>query len=218
MSILLFALNAFTPPAADAQPAFTDVTSSPIPIRILVQSPAETDAELQTICLFFSSPENTLHGSLLETNEKLTGLLDRIRKPELFRGDLGETLVIAPPAGSLQAKKLLIVGLGDSRTFSPERMQLVGEILYVEAARLGVTHPFFAPTILDGGVTGFNTGQVSEQVTLGFLRAAAMDRLLRDAHAAAVPRVSALTFLAGAKNADNTRLGIEKAVAASTGK
>jgi hypothetical protein len=38
--------------------------------------PAETTTELQVICLFRSSPENTLHGSLLELNEKLKGLLD----------------------------------------------------------------------------------------------------------------------------------------------
>ena len=108
------------------------------------------------ICLFRSSPLNTLHGSLAEMNEKLKGLLDRVRKPDLFRGELGETLLLAPPAGSLGAGKLLIIGLGDSQTFSSKRMQMVGEILYAEAARLGVAHPFFAPTILDGGVSKFN--------------------------------------------------------------
>src|ERR1700733_4628013 len=34
-----------------------------------------------------------------------------------------------------------------------------GEILYTEASRLGVVHPFFAPTILDGRVGKFATGQ-----------------------------------------------------------
>jgi hypothetical protein len=202
-------------PAANAQPASFDVPGAPFPIRVLVQSPAQTNTDLQAICLFRSSPENVLHGSLAETNDKLKGLLDRLRKPEMFRGELGETLVISPPHGSLGAKKLLIIGLGDPQTFSPSRMQLVGEILYCEASRLAVTHPFFAPTILDGGVAGFTTGQVSEQVLTGFLRAAATEDLLRNAHASAAPRVAALTFLAGPKYADSTRQGIVKAIAAA---
>jgi hypothetical protein len=203
---------------AHAQPAPVDIKGAPIPIQILAQSPAETTTDLQVICLFRSSPVNTLHGSLTETNEKLKGLLGRIRKPELFRGELGETLLVAPPKDSLGAKKLLIIGLGDSQSFSPQRVQLVGEILYSEASRIGVAHPFFAPTVLDGGVAKFTTGEVAEQVIAGFLRAAATDRVLRDANASPSQGVTALTYLAGAKNVDSTREGIEKAIAAAARK
>lgn len=97
-------------------------------------------------------------------------------------------------------------------------MQLVGEILYDEASRLGVAHPFFAPTILDGGVSKFTTGEVAEEVIAGFLRAAAMDKLLRDANASPGQPVTALTYLAGAKNAGNTGEGIEKAIATAARK
>src|SRR5580658_9491322 len=99
--------------AAQAKPAELQVANAPIPTRVLVQSPDETNTDLQIICLFESMPENTLHGSLVRTNEKLQGLLDKIRKPGLFRGELGETILIVPPAGSLGARKLLIIGLGD---------------------------------------------------------------------------------------------------------
>ena len=54
---------------AYAQPASIDIKGAPIPIQILAQSPAETTTDLQAICLFRSSPVNTLHGSLTETNE-----------------------------------------------------------------------------------------------------------------------------------------------------
>jgi hypothetical protein len=102
---------------AQIQPAPIDIPNAPVPIQVLVQSPADTNTDLQVICLFRSSPENTLHGSLLETNEKLKGLLDRVRNPKLFRGEFGETLLLAPPKGSLGAKKLLIIGLGTRRRF-----------------------------------------------------------------------------------------------------
>jgi len=211
--MLPIALHAQTPPAAP--PAAIDIANSPIPMQILPQSPADTTTELQVICLFRSSPVNTLHGSLAEMNVKLKGLLDRVRKPELFRGELGETLLLAPPKDSLGARRLLIIGLGDSQIFSPQRMQLVGQILYREASNLGVAHPFFAPTILDGGVTKFATGDVAEQVTAGFLRAAATDKLIRDANASASQPVTAITYLAGAANVNSTREGIERAIAIS---
>ena len=63
------------PPAASAQSESVNVPDGPVPIQVLAESPAETAADLQVICLFRSSPENTLHGSLTEMNEKLKGLL-----------------------------------------------------------------------------------------------------------------------------------------------
>jgi hypothetical protein len=54
-------------------------------------------------------------------------------------------------------------------------MQRIRPIAYRESNRLGIAHPFFAPTILDGGVIKFATGQVSENVVAGFLRAARTD-------------------------------------------
>jgi len=119
---------------------------------------------------------------------------------------------LAPPRDSLGARKLLIIGLGDSETFSPQRMQLVGEIVYTEASRLGAAHPFFAPTILDGGVTKFTTRQISQQVISGFLRAAETDKVIKDANASAGRSITALTYLAGPRYASSTREGIEKAI------
>src|SRR5580658_5213401 len=92
-------------PAVHAQSAPIDIPGAPIPIQILAQSPADTTTELQVICLFRSSPVNTLHGSLTEANEKLKGLLERVRKPDLFKGELGETLLITPPTESMTAKR-----------------------------------------------------------------------------------------------------------------
>src|ERR1700722_15886374 len=56
------------------------------PVDVLVQGPADAETELQIICLFHSDPSNTLHGSLIEMNKKLQGLLDVIRTPSLFAG------------------------------------------------------------------------------------------------------------------------------------
>jgi hypothetical protein len=81
--------------SAQGSPTGIDIADAPLPIQILVQSPAETTTDLQLICLFRSSPLNTLHGSLIDMDKKLGGLLDRVRSPDLFRGELGETLANA---------------------------------------------------------------------------------------------------------------------------
>jgi hypothetical protein len=91
-------------------------------------------------------------------------------------------------------------------------MQLVGKIVYREASDLRVAHPYFAPTVLDGGVTKFATGDVAREAIGGFLRAAATNQVLQDANATAGSKVTGLTFLAGAKNVSSTRDGIEKAI------
>jgi hypothetical protein len=207
-------------PAATAQskPAEFPISGGPVLIRVLVQSPADTQTDLQIICLFRSDPSNTLHGSLAEINEKLGGLLDKIRTPSLFRGELGETIVLAPPSGTLAAKRLLVIGLGDSQTFAPDRMELVGSIAYRESFRLGSANPYFAPTILDGGVTKFATGEVAAEFVHGFLRAMRSHDVLLAAGAAPPKIIASLTFLAGAAHAADTQRAIEAALAAAASK
>ncbi len=204
-----------TTAARQAKPTEIQISNALIPTRVLVQSPSETDTDLQIICLFESVPENTLHGSLIETNEKLKGLLDKIRSSTLFRGELGETVLIVPPAGNLAARNLLIIGLGDSQTFTPQRLELVGSIAYTESTRLRVAHPFFAPTVLDGGVSKYATGQQSEEFISGFLRAARTEKLLQEAGADKRPIIQDLTYLAGPTHAADTQKGIERALAAA---
>ena len=209
----LLAQSVSSSPVASSHAVHT-VANASIPTRVLSQSPADTITELQVICLFHSDSSNQLHGALTETNEKLKGLLDKLRRPDLFSGDLGETLLIIPSAGTLGAKRLLIVGLGDSQTFTPDRLELVGSIVYRESNRLGIAHPFFAPTILDGGVTKFTTAETAQHFIRGFLRAAEAEKQLAAAGESAGVSVADLTYLAGVKYASVTLDGIEKEFAA----
>ena len=212
-SISLLAVLMSAGAVAQTQPAQIQITDGPIPMRVLSQGPADTETELQIICLFRSEPINGFHGALTEMDEKLKGLLERIRGQDLFRGELGETILIAPNTGTIPAKKLLIIGLGDSQTFMPERMEMIGSIVYREASRLRAAHPFFAPTVLDGGVTKYTSGQTSEQVIHGFLRAAATEKILSEAGGSTGILIQDLTYLAGLQYAAITRDGIEKALA-----
>jgi len=200
---------------APAQPAESQVLTVPnagFPVNVLVESPASTKTDLQAICLFQSDPGNVLHGSLEEIDQKLGGLLSQIRKASLFSGRLGETLLIVPKPGTIPAKRLLLIGLGDFENFSTAREQLVGFVLFEEAERLDIRHPYFAPTVIDGGKTGLDTGEVAQQFLSGFLRARANQLLLQHAGVSAGRNPGSLTFLAGAAHAANTRDGLALAV------
>ena len=60
---------------AETAPADAGANMPVLPVTVLVQSPAETQTELQIICLFRSVPGNKLHGSLDAMTTSCTGCL-----------------------------------------------------------------------------------------------------------------------------------------------
>lgn len=91
-------------------------------------------------------------------------------------------------------------------------MVLVGKIALREANRMGVAHPFFAPTVPDGGVSRYTTGEVAEEVVRGFREALATEETVRSAGAMATVAVRDFTYLAGADHAHDTENGIDRAL------
>jgi len=112
------ALAQTSPPVVGTRLA---ISNSRLPVDVLVQGPTEAPGDLQVICLFASVPDNQLLASLATMDQQLGGLLTTVRMPALFRGDLGETMLLTPKPGVIAAKRLLIVGLGDRATFTADR-------------------------------------------------------------------------------------------------
>jgi hypothetical protein len=184
------------------------IPNSKLPVDVLVQGPTEAPGDLQVICLFSSVPENKLLASLATMDQQLGGLLTTVRTTALFRGDLGETMLLTPKPGVIAARHLLIVGLGDRTTFTAAREELIGEIVYAESERLGVAAPTFAPTVIDGGFTGTDTGTIGAEFITGFLRGRAVAAALHAGNTGPAPIVTRLTFLAGAAHALDTQKGM----------
>jgi hypothetical protein len=199
------ALAQTSPPVVGTRLA---ISNSRLPVDVLVQGPTEAPGDLQVICLFASVPDNQLLASLATMDQQLGGLLTTVRMPALFRGDLGETMLLTPKPGVIAAKRLLIVGLGDRATFTADREELVGEIVYAESERLGVAAPTFAPTVIDGGFTGTDTGTIGAEFITGFLRGRAIAAALHTGNTGPAPIVTRLTFLAGAAHAVDTQKGM----------
>ena len=197
-----------TPQQAPAVGTRLPIPNSILPADVLVQGPSEAPGDLQIICLFESDPDNKMLASLASMDQQLGGVLTQVRTHGLFRGDLGETMLLTPKPGVIAAHRLLIIGLGDRTTFTAQREELVGEIAYAESERLGVSAPTFAPTVIDGGFTGTDTGTIGSDFMKGFLRGRAIAAALYTAHTGPSPKVSRITFLAGPAHALDTQKGL----------
>jgi Cytosol aminopeptidase family, N-terminal domain. len=142
-------------------------------VKVRMEGPYTADAPLQVVCYFKYTPERAkrMAGAPVELDKHLGGVIASLRERGEFVGDDLETLLIVPPAGSIKAKALLLVGLGEESTLSLEKMERVGNVALREAARLGVRKAAFAPLIRDQGNSSIPVGDVDGAVLRGVVLA-----------------------------------------------
>jgi len=176
-----------------------------ITISTAVQSPSNQQTPLQVICVFeytegdiFNSPPalpRNLNG-LVHVDEALKGILTELRKSGRFEGRTLETMLITPSVGSLPAGKLLIIGLGDRKSFNPELMISVGRVEMREALRLGVSSYSHASDLKDAGIDS-PTGVVAVNVIKGAISAYETEAFLKDHSLSSAKAITQITLLAG---------------------
>src|SRR5437588_4640259 len=84
-------------------------------VKVRMEGPYTADVPLQVVCYFRYTPEGAkkMTGAPVALDRKLGGVIASLRERGEFVGDEGETLLLARPQGSIKAKALLLVGLGD---------------------------------------------------------------------------------------------------------
>ncbi len=170
----------------------------------LVQGPAAADAQLQVACIFEYTDNDIYSAKALPANlnglvhldEALKGELTKIRESGQFKGYSLETLLIQPPVGSMLAKKLLLIGLGDRNNFTPELMTSVAEVATREALRLGVTNFAFASDLKDAGIDS-PTALVAENVVKGIVNANRSEIYLKKHSLSKTKKLKKVYLLAG---------------------
>ena len=186
----------------------------------LVQGPSSADTQLQVACVFeytdgdiFNAPAlpASLNG-LVHLDEALKGELTNIRKSGQFQGHSLETLLITPSAGSMSAKKLLLIGLGDRNKFTPDLMTYVGEVAAREALRLGVTHFAFASDLKDAGIDS-PTALVAGNVVRGIVHANRSENYLKEHKLSTTKKIEKVYLLAGPLFFETAGDGISEAIA-----
>jgi len=196
---------------APAQPLSVPGTSAilgqvdGVTIMAAVQAPSTQQTPLQIICVFeytegdiFNSPPalpRNVNG-LVHVDDALKGMLTELRKSGRFAGHALETLLIMPPEGSMPAKRLLIIGLGDRNKFNAELMTSVGRIEMREALRLGVTSYSHASDLKDAGIDS-PTGTVAVNIIKGAIEAYETETFLKNRSLTSFQPMVSITMLAG---------------------
>lgn len=174
-------------------------------IAVTVQSPSAEEIPLQIVCLFeYTEGDLTTSppalpaaaNGMVHVDAALKGLITDLRKSGKFAGHTLETLLITPPPGSMPAKKLLLIGLGDRKDFTPELMTGVGRAGMREALRLGVSSYAHASDLKDAGIDS-PTGTVAINVVKGAIDAYETALYLNSKQAGPAPSVTGITLLAG---------------------
>ncbi len=185
----------------------------------LVQGPSSADAQLQVACVF-EYTDNDIHSAqalpanvngLVHLDEALKGELTNIRKSGQFLGHSLETILITPPAGSMSAKKLLLIGLGDRNKFTPDLMTSVGEVAAREAMRLGVTNFAFASDLKDAGIDS-PTALVAGNVVRGIVHANRSENYLKEHKLSTTKKLEKVYLLAGPAFFETAGGGISDAI------
>lgn len=186
----------------------------------LVQGPSSADAQLHVACVF-EYTDNDIHSAqalpanlngLVHLDEALKGEFTKIRQAGLFKCHSLETILISPPKGSMSAKKLLLVGLGDRNKFTPELMTSVGEVAAREAMRLGVSNFAFASDLKDAGIDS-PTALVAGNVVKGIVNANRSETYLKEHNLSKTKKLEKVYLLAGPSFFEVAGGGIQSAIA-----
>lgn len=185
-----------------------------VAIKVRMEGPYTADAPLQVVCYFKYTTEGAkrMSGAPVELDKHLGGVIASLRERGEFVGDDLETILIIPPEGSIKAKALLLIGLGDEATLSLEKMERVGKVALCEASRLGAKKVAFAPLIRDQGNSTLATGEVARAVLRGVMLANDTERRLQKESLGKSFTLEEWVEEAGPAYFDETVAGAEKAV------
>jgi hypothetical protein len=188
--------------------------SNNVSVKVRMEGPTTADVPLQVVCYFKYTPERAkrMSGAPVELDKLLGGVIASLRERGEFAGEQLETILISPPRGSIKAKALLLVGLGDEDTLSLELMEAVGRVSLREAARRGASRVAFAPLIRDQGNTKFDTGDVETAVVRGMLLAYDTEKRLQKEGLNRDFTLEQWNVEAGPKYFDETVTGVQKAI------
>ena len=166
-ALCFFALQTY---AATPEKSF----DAPYKLKITVKQigPVTQSTDLQVITFLKHSANDQYIEAMEDFNSKQGDFIKNIRARGEFVGEQGETLLYTPPANSITPTQVLLIGLGDAKQLSLEKLQLAGKIALREATRLGAKHVSFAPMLRDQGNSVIDVAEgdaaIVEQLLLAY--------------------------------------------------
>ena len=201
--------------AVDATAIKEEAISGPdsVALKVRMEGPYTADVPLQVVCYFKYTEDGVkrMSGAPIQLDKQLGGVISSLRSRNEFPGDKLETMLLTPKTGSIKAKNLLLIGLGDESQLSLDTMEQVGRIAIREAQRIGATKVAFAPLIRDQGNKAFGVGAVETAVVRGMLLGYDTDRRLQAEGLTGNYRLSEWWIEAGPTYFDETVAGVKEA-------
>src|SRR5438105_7719352 len=184
-----------------------------VKVKVRMEGPYTADVPLQVVCYFKYTEDGVkrMSGAPIQLDKQLGGVISSLRSRNEFPGDKLETMLLTPKTGSIKAKNLLLIGLGDESQLSLDTMEQVGRIAIREAQRIGATKVAFAPLIRDQGNKAFGVGAVETAVVRGMLLGYDTDRRLQAEGLTGNYRLSEWWIEAGPTYFDETVAGVKEA-------
>jgi len=185
-------------------------------ISVEMIGPVTKSTDLQIICVLKHDPAGDKYIEAMDDlNQKLHRIISNLRERGEFAGELGETLLITPPANSITPKQLLLIGIGEESALSLDRLTLVGGIVARESARLRAVNVSFAPTLRDQGSSRIDVGEGDAAFARGWMLAYDTEVRLQEQGLSPASSVASLTIEAGAKYFDGAASKVADAVTAA---
>jgi leucyl aminopeptidase len=217
-------LASLTLPGIRPEAVAQDVKEQPVgapqgvAIKVRMEGPYTAETPLQVVCYFKYTPDRAkrMKGAPVELDKELGGVIAALRERGEFEGAELETLLLISPRGSIKAKALLLVGLGEEDSLSLARMERVGRVALREASRLGVRRVAFAPLIRDQGNTRIGTGDVEAAVVKGMLLAYDTERRLQKEGLNTEWTLEGWQVEAGPAYFDETVVGVKRGISEAT--
>lgn len=192
-------------------------SSQGLQISIRAEGPATRETALQIACFFtYEGKDDVMVGGTAAFDEKMGGLVKRLRESGKFEGQMGEVLMLDPPAGTAPAKKLMLMGLGERKGFAAARMRVIGRAAVREALKAGVVEFSMSPNVTDAGVTTVAVGDFDKQLVAGVLDGLAIQQDLHKSGLVPAVVLKEFALEAGAKNVAAAEEAVKGAIAESS--
>lgn len=122
-------------------------------IELVTWDCASAEVELSCACIFEHEMNNrSFSGGLAHLDDALNGRLDLLRKNNWFSAKLNDVLLINRTPSTIQASKVLLVGMGAPEEFTLEKIEIAIKAAVKTAHQLELKSVAFAPSILDTGL------------------------------------------------------------------
>jgi hypothetical protein len=132
-----------------------------VEIDVGVWNAVSAPVDLSVACMFSHERGGAaLTGGLLHLDQALGSSLIQLRAETAFRAEAMDTLLIRRPPSPVQAKTLMIIGLGDPDAWRAELMVRAVASILVMSAALRAASVALAPSLLDAGLQAGTLGDV----------------------------------------------------------